>query len=127
MNLLDNIDDFKQKRKTELIIQNYLLSNEVLEYYINTSTFIDWESVSNIQPLNKLFIIKYFDKLNWYGVLNNKNAEISYELLDDLLYKYNLYEAYLMRNNDTILKRLITKHQHKYDVDKLSYSLNLVN
>ena len=51
---------------------NYCFSENSIRKMINISEF-DWDYLSAYQNLSKEFIAEFADKINFYGITNNKN------------------------------------------------------
>lgn len=79
---------------------------------------IDWYNISAYQPLTYDFIMKYRDKLYWPCILTNTRIKITYKLLEDNLYYFNLYWASIIRSTKKVAK-IASKYIDKYMIDKL--------
>lgn len=123
------------------ILLNYNISENVLEYII-TNFDINPVSISATQKLSIDFMEKHFDKLckltiSAFQILNGdfikkytdslewdvlvKKQKLDIDILEDNLYRYNLYTASLGGNAN--IKVLVDKYPNKYEIDKLSFNI----
>lgn len=146
MKTISNIDDlvFHLNLFKGGITTFTFLTSELLEYYVlNYSDMVDWISISKNQPLTETFIIKYKDKLDWNALWKNFYTNLTIDFVEKNIYLFNLYEVYsvfisdkykmfsgdlidntIIKDKMRVIKKLIKKYSHKYQIDKLNYELN---
>lgn len=157
--MIDNINniaefekryDGKNRFAAYQFFDAYTCNEEVLEYYINNYTNVNWVLISRLQKLSEpfiekykdnvnwsnisryqvlsvQFIIKYIDKIDWIDLFNNINIDISYEFTLEYLYKFSLYDVYhhlTDMKHKPVLENIINEFPDKFIMDKVSYELN---
>lgn len=126
------------------LVDNKYSISEIEEYIANNNlTVIDWYIISTYQILTDDFIKKYANKLGILALCSNTNITITFELLESILYNFNLYyisenirndvnsnftkneviKDTLIKNNE-VFKLFIEKYKSKYEIDKLSCEMD---
>lgn len=141
---IPTIDKYIKKSDDFTLLRDYTLTEDLLEYYIKNTNNIDWYGISSHQIISENFILKYKhnlkwqsvsikqkiteqyldsvkERVNWISLIMNNDYDIF--IIEKYIYYFNLYE--LSKNCDKpIVNKLISKYEHKYNIDKLSHEIN---
>lgn len=100
------------------ISADQILTEEFIRMYKDN---LNWVYLSWYQKLSESFIEEYVNKVDWNNIVGSQ--KLSYKFLKKYLYKFSLYQPFRTRNAVDFI-RLKYKYPHKYQIDKLGYTIN---